>query len=653
MRFPNPGDLKLGGGDALLIVDAQNDFLPGGRLGVPRGDEIVPVLNKYLDVFRGRGLPVFATCDRHPPDHCSFREQGGPWPSHCVAGTEGAEFAAGLALPPSVSTVAKAMDPGKDAYSGFEGTDLDDRLRSAGVKRVFVGGLATDYCVLNTVRDAVKLGYAAVLLEDAVRAVNLDPDDGRKAMEEMVRLGARPCVLERLRPACPEASPLLVDLYQLAMLQGYFDRRMEDIAVFEFFVRRLPPNRAFLMAAGLEQVLEFLETLRFSSAELAWLESCGRFTKDFPRQLEGFRFTGDAHAMPEGTVFFANEPILRIAAPLPQAQFLETRIINLLQFQTLIASKAARSVLAAPGKLLVDFGLRRAHGAEAGLLAARASYLAGFDGTATTLAGPLYGVPTFGTMAHSFVQAHDDEAEAFENFALSQPENVILLLDTYDTERAAAKVVSLSRVLKKKGIAVQGVRLDSGDLDRHARDVRRILDAGGLREVRIFASGNLDEYALREFMEKGSPADGFGIGSRLTTSADAPYLDCVYKLVEYAGRPRRKLSEAKDTWPGGKQVFRRYEDGRMKEDTVALEGEPVEGEPLLQAFMRGGRRRRPPDSVADIRRRAGDQLRKLPGYLRGLDATSPYPVAISQGIERLARAIDARLKNPADGGESA
>ena len=238
-----------------------------------------------------------------------------------------------------------------------------------------------------------------------------------------------------------KTSALLTDLYQLTMLQGYFDQRMDGTAVFEFFVRKLPAKRNFLIAAGLEQVLHFLETVQFSPQELEWIAGYGAFRPPFVRYLETFRFSGDVHAMPEGTVFFPNEPIVRVTAPIAEAQLVESRLINLLHFQTLIASKAARSVLTAPDKLLVDFGLRRAHGAEAGLLAARASYLAGFAGSATVLVAPLFGVPIYGTMAHSFVQAHDDETAAFDHFAHSLPENVILLIDTYDTEAAAEKVV--------------------------------------------------------------------------------------------------------------------------------------------------------------------------------------------------------------------
>src|SRR5437870_808781 len=294
----------------------------------------------------------------------------------------------------------------------------------------------------------------------------------------------------------PATSALLTDLYQLNMMQAYLDRGETKAAVFEFFVRKLPRDRGFLIAAGLEQVLGFLEQLRFTRGELDWLGNTGRFGKNFLDHLAELRFTGDVHAMPEGTVFFADEPILRVTAPLPQAQLVETRVINLLQFQSMIAAKAARMVLAAPGKRLVDFGLRRAHGGDAGLLAARASYIAGFAGTATVLADKLFGIPIFGTMGHSYIEVHDDESLAFENFARARPENLTLLIDTYDTEAAARKVVALAPKLTAAGIKLLAVRLDSGDLVALSNKVRQILDEDGLRDVTIFASGGIDENSI-------------------------------------------------------------------------------------------------------------------------------------------------------------
>ncbi|MHB1062821.1 MAG: nicotinate phosphoribosyltransferase, partial [Thiobacillus sp.] len=387
----------------------------------------------------------------------------------------------------------------------------------------------------------------------------------------------------------PANSALLTDLYQLTMLQGYHDAGMAQTAVFEFFVRRLRPGRGFLLTAGLEQSLDYLQQLHFSPDELEWLASTQRFSRDFLASLENLRFSGDVEAMPEGTVFFPDEPILRVTAPIAEAQLVETRLINLLHLETLIASKAARSVLMAPDKLLVDFGLRRAHGAEAGLLAARACYLAGYSGTSTVLAGQLFGIPLFGTMAHSFIQAHDDEALAFEHFAHAQPDNAVLLIDTWDTEAAAYKVVALAPKLTHAGIRIKGVRIDSGDLAEHARRVRAILDAGGLGHVIIFASGDLDEYELRDMLAAGAPVDGFGVGTRVDTSSDQSYLDCAYKLQEYAGHARRKRSEGKATWPGRKQVFRRHDaDGRMAGDAVTLETDVQPGDPLLLPMMRGG-----------------------------------------------------------------
>ncbi|GMV56260.1 MAG: nicotinate phosphoribosyltransferase [Betaproteobacteria bacterium] len=439
------------------------------------------------------------------------------------------------------------------------------------------------------------------------------------------------------------SSVLLTDLYQLTMLQAYFDQRMFETAVFELFVRRLPSSRNFLVAAGLEQALDFLENLCFTGEELDFLARRGQFSGDFIDYLARLRFTGDVHALPEGTVFFANEPLLRITAPLPEAQLVETRLINLLHFQTLIASKAARMVLAGPDKLLVDFGLRRAHGAEAGLMAARASYLAGFSGTATVLAGHRFDIPLYGTMAHSFVQAHDSELAAFEHFARSQPRYVVLLIDTYDTEAAAKRLVTLAPRLAADGIPILSVRIDSGDLAAHARAVRAILDAGGLPQVRIFASGDIDEQRMQALLAAGSPIDGFGIGTRMDTSADAPYLDCAYKLQEYAGKPRRKRSEGKATCPGRKQVFRHVDaDGQACGDTLSVEDEKRDGTPLLMPVMRAGRRPAPSPPLHAVRDHARAQLAQLPAALRALaPAAVPYPVEIAPALAELARQADA------------
>jgi len=438
---------------------------------------------------------------------------------------------------------------------------------------------------------------------------------------------------------------LFTDLYQLTMLQSYFQERMEDIAVFELFVRKLPPNRNFLLAAGLQQVLEFLEQLQLTTEELDWLAASGMFKSAFLDRLAALRFTGDVHAMPEGTVFFADEPILRITAPLPEAQLVESRIINLVHFQTLIASKAARSVLVAPDKVLVDFGMRRAHGGEAGLLAARASYLTGFAGTSTVSAGQYFGIPLYGTMAHSFIQAHRDESEAFEHFALANPSNVVFLIDTYNTEAGAQKVVELAPLLTAKGIDIKGVRLDSGDLGAHARQVRDILDNGGLTKTTIFASGDIDEYKLEQLLSQHAPIDGFGIGTRMDTSADAPYLNCAYKLQEYAGQARRKRSEGKATWPGQKQVYRHYDaEGCMSADMLTLADSPSEGQPLLEMVMQNGRTLAPYPSLETLKKHARQQLNSLPPALKGLCDAPAYPVLVSNELVDLAKEVDALNK---------
>ena len=444
----------------------------------------------------------------------------------------------------------------------------------------------------------------------------------------------------------PPTSPLTTDLYELSMVQVYLDRGENNEAVFEFFVRQLPARRGFLLAAGLEDALTYLDTLRFTANEIDWLESTGRFRKNLIDYLAGFRFTGDVHAIPEGTICFPNEPLIRITAPLPMAQFVETRLINILHFQTLIASKAARMVLAAPGKILSDFGLRTSHGAEAGLFSARASYIAGFAGAANVLAGERYGIPIVGTMAHSFVQVHDDEMAAFENFARARPDGVILLIDTYNTEAGARKVVELAPKLKADSIAIRGVRIDSGDLTASAKKVRRILDAGGLRDVIILVSGGINEDVLQSMVAAKAPIDGFGIGVNLDASIDAPSLDCAYKLQEYAGKPRRKLSEGKVTWPGRKQVWRSYgADGRMHRDILSVENDAQPGEPLLAPVMRSGKRVGPAPTLAQIRGRAAREFARLPEPLQRLEPSVKYPVQISEKLRALAAHMDENARN--------
>jgi len=437
--------------------------------------------------------------------------------------------------------------------------------------------------------------------------------------------------------ATARTPALLTDLYQLTMIVAYFELRMERVAVFEFFVRRMPQDRGFLLTAGLEQAIAYLEGLRFEPHEIDWLAATGRFKPSALERIANLRFTGDVDAMPEGTVCFAQEPVLRVTAPLPEAQLVESRLINLLNFQTMIASKAMRCRFAAQSRRLADFGMRRAHGAEAAVVAARACYVAGFDATATVEAGRLFGIPLTGTMAHSFILASSSEAAAFRNFAGCHPQAVTLLIDTYDTLAAAHEVVELYR----SGISIDAVRLDSGDLDALSHDVRSILDRGGCGAVQIIASGDVDEFRIDELARAGAPIDGYGVGTQLAVSADAPYLDCVYKLQQYDGVPRRKRSTAKATWPGRKQVFRKYDDqGRIAGDVLGLHDESIAGRPLLEPVMRRGVRVAAAPTLEAIRARAVREAATLPDHCRSIRDPSPLEVEISAGVQRLTAEAD-------------
>ena len=448
----------------------------------------------------------------------------------------------------------------------------------------------------------------------------------------------------------PAAAALLTDLYQLTMAQAYFELGMHESAVFELFVRRLPPTRGFLLVAGLEQALEYIESLRFTADELAFLSEVGRFRNDFLDYLGSVRFTGAVHAMPEGTPFFADEPIVRVTSPILEAQLLESRLLNIVHFQTTIASKAARCVIAARGRQLADFGMRRAHEAAAALLAARAAYLAGFDATATVEAGRRFGIPLSGTLAHSFIEAHDGEEQAFRNFVSSSPQPTTLLIDTYDSARALQRVIALAKEFAQRGNGqrIHAVRIDSGDLAGQARMVRAALDAHGCRDMRIVVSGNLDEQAIDELVSGGVPVDAFGVGTALGVSADAPALDMVYKLQQYAGQPRRKRSTGKATWPGPKQVFReRAPSGEYLCDHIVREDEPAAGEALLLEVMRAGRCSLQLPTVSSIREHCRSEMSALPPRLRALGgADVSYPVSISEPLRATARSVDALESAP-------
>lgn len=446
-------------------------------------------------------------------------------------------------------------------------------------------------------------------------------------------------------------AALLTDLYELRMLEAYFEEGLEETATFDLFVRRLPKSRNYLLACGLHDALHYLEHLRFSPDSLAYLESTRLFSARFLDRLPDFRFRGDVFAVPEGTVVFAGEPILEIVAPLPEAQIAETFVMNQVHFQTLAASKAARVVAAAAGRTVVDFGLRRMHGADAGLKAARAFFVAGIDATSNVLAGRVYGIPIAGTMAHSYVQAHRGEMEAFRAFAARYP-GTTLLVDTYDTLAGVRKVTELAREMGER-FRVSALRLDSGDLAGLGKAARRILDEAGLREVELFASSSLDEYAVADLVASEAPFTGFGVGTRMGVSADAPYLDMAYKLVEYAGSPRTKLSPGKLILPGRKQVFRETTGGEMARDLIARRDESGPGQGLLVEVMRGGRRLPAgEETLGAARDRARRALAELPGRCRALTpAEPPYPVQISAALaeeQERARSSIARAASPSE-----
>jgi nicotinate phosphoribosyltransferase len=436
----------------------------------------------------------------------------------------------------------------------------------------------------------------------------------------------------RGRTSLPFSPALLTDLYELTMLQAYFDERMSGTAAFSLFVRRLPGRRNYLLACGLDDVLAFLETLRFDQAALAYLESLGRFSTAFLRYLEQFRFTGDVYAVPEGTPVFADEPIVEIEAPIPESQVVEAFVMNQIHLQTVLASKAARVVEAARGRTVVDFGLRRMHGIDAALKAARAFHIAGVDATSNVAAGQAYGLRVAGTLAHSYVQAHDDEYAAFRAFTRVYPDTV-LLVDTYDTLDGVRKVVRLARELGN-AFRVSAVRLDSGDLGQLAAASRRILDEAGLGSVRIFASGGLNEDEIARLLADGAPIEGFGVGTDMGVARDAPSLDIAYKLVEYAGRGRLKLSTGKHLLPGRKQVFRVERDGVADHDILACRDEAPCGRPLLHQVMAGGRRLAAGQVTLDeARERARRELAILPARVRALEPAVPqYRVEISPAL---------------------
>ena len=431
------------------------------------------------------------------------------------------------------------------------------------------------------------------------------------------------------------AGALLTDLYELTMAAAYDAAGMEGAATFELFVRELPKNRSFLVACGLAEALDALEALRFTDEDLAYLRTLDLFEESFLARLGTLRFTGDVWAVPEGRIVFAGEPLLAVCGPLGEAQLVETLLLNAITFPTLVASKAARVAIAARGKTFVDFSARRDHGPDAALLAARASYVGGAAATATVEAGARWGIPLSGTMAHSYVLAVGDEEEAFRRFARQFRDRSVLLVDTFDTIEGVRRAARVAGELATEGIQVRAVRLDSGDLAALSKEARRILDEAGCATVEIFVSGDLDEHRVHALLESAAPIDGFGVGTRLGTGGDVPSLSTVYKLVEDESGPKMKLSTGKATLPGRKQVFRESRDGVLALDVIALAGEQLAGEPLLQPVMRGGRRLAPPEPLAAAQERCRADLAQLPPPLRELAGRQAHPVELSAELRAL------------------
>jgi nicotinate phosphoribosyltransferase len=434
-----------------------------------------------------------------------------------------------------------------------------------------------------------------------------------------------------------ENLSLLTDLYQLTMAQAYFREQQTGRATFSLFVRTYPSNRGYFVAAGLQDALDYLESLHFDKEALDYLDSLGLFSDDFIHYLSGLRFTGDVYAIQEGQVFFAHEPVLEVTAPVIEAQIVETFLINQIHLQTLIATKAARCVDAAGKRQVVDFALRRTHGSDAGMKVARASYCAGFAGTSNVMAGRRYGIPVMGTMAHSFVSSFANELDAFRAYAASFPDRTILLIDTYDTIAGANNAVQIGRELSSHGYRLVGVRIDSGELAELAFEVRRILDAADLTDVKIIGSGGLDEFDLMRLAK--APFDSYGVGTKMGVSADAPTADFAYKLVEYQDRPVLKLSPGKASWPGKKQVFRALSAAGTQKDVIGLREEDLPGDRLLEEVMRQGVTVRAHPSLFEIRARVAAELNRLPESLRKIREPDRPLVEFSPKLKILREAI--------------
>lgn len=438
-------------------------------------------------------------------------------------------------------------------------------------------------------------------------------------------------------PLHTPSEALFTDLYQLTMAQAYLRAGQTDEATFSLFVRNLPPDRGYLLFAGLEDVLSYLEELRFTDDDLDYLRSTEQFDDDFIEYLSGFRFTGNVRAMDEGTPFFSNEPVIEVTAPVIEGQIVETYLINQVNMQSLFASKAARVVQAAGGAGVADFAARRTHGTDAGNKFARASFIGGFVGTSNVGAGATYGIPTIGTMAHSFITSFESELEAFRAYADAFPNTTTLLVDTYDTAKGVEAAITVANELEARGHRLVGIRLDSGDLNVLARVARRMLDDAGLPFVQIVASGGLDEFSIESLVKNGAPIDAYGVGTKAGVSADAPWSDAAYKQVTYGGRPVAKFSADKATLPGPKQVWRCHDegDGRIAHDhlTSAADDPPVANAiPLLREVMRDGTPVGVPVALEQVRERARAELGRLPVSVLSISGPSELQVQVSDEL---------------------
>ena len=443
------------------------------------------------------------------------------------------------------------------------------------------------------------------------------------------------------------SNALFTDLYQLTMAQAYRHSGHTSEATFSLFFRDYPPNRSYLVFAGLADVLDYLEGLRFSAEDIDVLRRQGRFDGRFLDYLAGLSFTGSVRAMAEGSVLFANEPVIEVTAPVIEAQIVETYLLNQVTLQTTLASKAARVVSAARGRTVVDFAARRTHGTDAANKLARASYMAGFAGTSNVMAGSLYDIPMFGTMAHSWVTTFDNEADSFRAYAESFPDTSTFLVDTYDTVEGTRNAARVALEMKKRGHVLRAVRLDSGDLLDLSTKARAILYEAGLPEVGVFASGGLEEFEIDSLLSAGAPIDGFGVGTKVGVSADAPYSDSVYKLVQYDGRPVLKLSPGKQTLPGPKQVFRQKSpNGVYAGDIIARQGEKPERatEPLLDQVMSEGRRLGREPALGELRERFAREFARLPSEYKALVSPPRYTVDISLGLRDLESELTEKLQ---------